>query len=100
MGLYQNGASPTGPNAIGGEVALDAVGIDLHSGHEFKVTLGYDGSALTATVRDTLTQQQVVHAFPFNISAVTGAQAFVGFTGGTGGLNADQDILSWEFSSL
>jgi hypothetical protein len=100
MGLYQNGASPTGPNAIGGEVALDAMGIDLHSGHEFKVTFAYDGSALTATVRDTLTQQQVVHPFPFNIPAVTGAQAFVGFTGGTGGLNADQDILSWEFSSL
>ncbi|MFL6451681.1 MAG: lectin-like domain-containing protein [Bryobacteraceae bacterium] len=100
MGLYQNGASPTGPNAIGGEVALDTMGIDLHSGHEFKVTLAYDGSTLTATIRDTLTQKQVVHPFPFDIPAVTGAQAFVGFTGGTGGLSADQDILSWEFSSL
>lgn len=100
MGLYQNGASPTGPNAIGGEVALDAMGIDLHSGHEFKVTLAYDGSTLTATIQDTLTRNEVMHPFPFDIPGAIGAQAFVGFTGGTGSLSADQDILSWEFSSL
>lgn len=99
LGLYQNGTAPMAANAIGGEVALGKLGIDLHSGHAFRVTLAYDGATLQATIRDLLTQQQIVHAFPFDIPSVTGSQAFVGFTGGTGGLNADQDILSWELSS-
>lgn len=99
MGLYQNGAPPIPSNAIGGEVALDPLGLDLHTGHQFRVTLSYDGGTLQATVLDLLLQTQVTHAFPFNIQAVTGTAAFVGFTAGTGGLSADHDILSWQFTS-
>jgi hypothetical protein len=98
MGLYQNGDRPIPSNAIGGEVALDSLGLDLHTGHQFRVTLIYDGATLNATVLDLLLQKQVTHAFPFNIQAVTGNAAFVGFTAGTGGLSADHDILSWQFT--
>ena len=99
MGLYQNGDPPIPSNAVGGEVALDPLGLDLHTGHQFRVTLSYDGGTLQATILDLLLQKQVTHAFPFNIQAVTGTAAFVGFTAGTGGLSADHDILSWQFTS-
>jgi hypothetical protein len=52
MGLYRDGAAPTTANAIGGEIALDPLGISLQSGHHFRVTVSYDGAALTAVVRD------------------------------------------------
>ena len=99
MGLYQNGDSPTAANAIGGEIALDPLGMNLRSSHQFRVTLTYDGATLQAVVRDLTLQTQITRAFPFNIAAITGNTAFVGFTGGTGGLNANLDVLSWQFTS-
>jgi len=99
MGLYQNGNSPIGANAIGGEVPLDTMGINLHSGHQFLVTLTYDGTAIQAVVRDLTLQTQINRAFPIDVPAITGKTAFVGFTGSTGGLSANLDILSWQFTS-
>ena len=38
--------------------------------------------------------------YKVNIAATVGAtQAWVGFTAGTGGLSATQDILSWQFTT-
>jgi len=73
--------------------------MNLRSSHQFRVTLTYDGATLQAVVRDLTLQTQITRAFPFNIAAITGNTAFVGFTGGTGGLNANLDILSWQFTS-
>ena len=40
------------------------------------------------------------HTFPINIPATIGSNvAYIGFTGGTGGLSASQKILSWTLSS-
>jgi Legume lectin domain/Chitobiase/beta-hexosaminidase C-terminal domain/Bacterial Ig-like domain (group 2) len=94
-GLYTNGASPTTPF-----VDLTGSGIDLHSGHVFNVHMVYDGTNLTMTVTDATTNAAFTRAFPINIPAtVGGSSAYVGFTGGTGGLTAIQEIITWTYVS-
>jgi hypothetical protein len=93
-GLYTNGAEPTTP-----ATDLSASGIDLHSGHVFNVTMTYDGTTLMVTITDASTGASATQSYQVNIPAVVGSNtAFVGFTGGTGGLTATEDILSWDFT--
>jgi hypothetical protein len=94
-GIYTNGASPTTPF-----VDLTGSGIDLHSGHVFNVHMVYDGTNLTITITDASTNAAFMHAFPINIPATVGGNsAYVGFTGGTGGLTAIQEIITWTYVS-
>ncbi len=96
-GLYLNGAAPTGA----GSVDLTGSGIDLHSGDVFSVSLSYDGSTLTEVITDTATGASFTHTYSVNIVSVLGrSTAFVGFTAGTGGLTATQDILAWNYTAL
>ena len=74
MGLYQDGNSRSPQNAIGGEVPLDAIGTNPHSGHQFRVTLTYDGVTLQAVVRDLILQTQIARTFTIDIPAITGKQ--------------------------
>ncbi len=99
MGLYKNGDSPTAQNAVGGEIALGPLGIDLHSGHHFRATLAYDGATLKVVLRDLTLLKEITQSFAVDIPAITGNTAHVGFTAGTGLLSADQEIVSWQFSS-
>lgn len=99
LGLFQNGDSPTAANAVGGETALDPLGIDLHSGHQFRVTLVYDGATLQTTIRDLVLLKELSRSFVIDIPAITGNTAHVGFTAGTGLLTADHEIVSWQFTS-
>ena len=95
-GMYTNGASPTTP-------ALDMTssGVNLHSGDVFNVHMTYDGTTLKMTVTDAATPTQTFSAsWPINIpSTVGGNTAYVGFTGGTGGVSATQEIISWTYSN-
>ncbi len=94
-GLYTNGASPTTPaTTIGGNVSL-------HSGDILKAHITYDGATLTLTITDTVnTALTFTTSWPVNIPSVVGGNtAFVGFTGGTGGSTATQEILTWTYSS-
>jgi hypothetical protein len=94
-GIYTNGASPTTPF-----VDLTGSGIDLHSGHVFNVHMVYDGTNLTMTITDATTNAAFTHAFPINIPAIVGGNsAYVGFTGGTGGLTAIQEVITWTYVS-
>jgi hypothetical protein len=94
-GLYTNGAIPTTPS-----VDLTGSGIDLHSGHVMNVQISYDGTNLTMTITDPTANATFTHAWPVNISSVVGANtAFVGFTAGTGGLTAVQDIINCTMTS-
>jgi len=94
-GIYTNGASPTTPF-----VDLTGSGIDLHSGHVFNVHMVYDGTNLTMTITDATTSAAFTHAFPINIpGTVGGNSAYVGFTGGTGGLTAIQEVITWTYVS-
>jgi hypothetical protein len=94
-GSYTNGASPTTP-------ALDMTssGVNLHSGDVFNVHVTYDGTTLTWTITDATTGKTFTASSTVNIpSLVGGNTAFVGFTGGTGGSTATQDIITWTFTS-
>src|ERR1700730_701296 len=94
-GLYINGAVPTTPS-----VDLTGSGIDLHSGDVMNVQMGYDGTNLTMTITDPTANGTFTYAWPVNIPNVIGANtAFVGFTAGTGGLTAIQDIINWTLTS-
>ena len=93
-GFYTNGAVPEMPS-----IDLSSTGINLHSADVFHAHLVYDGTNLTLTLTDTVTNATVTEQTPLNIpSLVGGNSAYVGFTGGTGGLTATQEILSWSYS--
>ena len=95
-GLYLNGASPTIP-----AIDLTSSGIDLHSGSNFSVHLAYDGTNLSMTLSDPVSGHTFTTTWQVNIpAAVGGPSAFVGFTGGTGGLTSSQKITTWTFSVL
>jgi hypothetical protein len=61
----------------------------------------YDGTTLTMTITDTVnTAQTFTTNWAVNIpSTVGGNTAWVGFTGGTGGLTATQEILTWTYAT-
>lgn len=92
-GLYTNGASPTVPAiTLGG-------GVNLHSGDPFNVHFSYNGTTLSMTITDAnVPSQTFTTSWTVNIPATIGSNtAFAGFTGGTGGATAIQEILTWVY---
>jgi hypothetical protein len=67
----------------------------------FQVMLHYDGTTLSATITDLTTS--VTFNAPsqtINIPQIVGGNtAWVGFTGGTGGLNVEQDVNTWTYAT-
>jgi hypothetical protein len=93
-GLYLNGASPSAP-----AVGMTGSGINLQSGDPVQVTLSYDGATLAEFLRDLDTGGTFATSYPVNIpQAVGGDTAYVGFTGGTGGLTSVQSVQTWSFT--
>jgi hypothetical protein len=90
-GLYLNGATPTNV----GSIDLTSSGINLHSGDIFNVTMTYNGATLSVTITDTVTGAKATQQYTVSI----GPSAYVGFTAGTGGMSATQEILNWTFTS-
>jgi fibronectin type 3 domain-containing protein len=94
-GLYIDGVAPTNV----GSIDLTGTGIDLHSGDVINVTMTYDGTTLTVTETDPTVNKSASQSYTINIpNTVGGGTAYVGFTAGTGGLTATQDILSWSYT--
>jgi hypothetical protein len=94
-GLYTNGADPS-QNSID----MSSSGLSLHSGNPLKVTLAYNGTTLAMTITDTKTKASFSKSWAINIPATVGGNsAYVGFTGGTGGLTAVQDVTSWTYAA-
>ncbi|MEQ1353285.1 MAG: hypothetical protein ABLT11_04655, partial [Candidatus Acidiferrum sp.] len=93
-GLYTGGASPTTP------ATTFAGGIDLHNGHIFSAHIVYDGTTLTMTVTDTqATTNTFTKSWTVNIpSAIGGNTAYVGYTGGVGGLTVRSEIITWTYT--
>ena len=90
-GIYIDGASPTIPAAD-----VTSSGVNLHTTDVFNVQISYDGTNLTMTITDTTTNATFTQAWPINIPATVGGNtAYVGFTGGTGGNTAIQEIIGW-----
>jgi len=94
-GLYLNGASPTTP-----AIDMTSSGVNLLSGDVFNVHMTYDGTTLNMTITDATTGSTFSTSWAVNIPSTVGANtAFVGFTGGTGGLTATQDVINWTYTS-
>jgi hypothetical protein len=92
-GIYTNGIVPTLPSTD-----LTSTGVNLHSGDTMHAHIVYDGTNLTLTLTDTVTNATTTKVFPINIpSVVGGSNAYVGFTGSTGGMSATQNVLSWTY---
>jgi hypothetical protein len=93
IGLYTDGASPTTP-----AIDLSNTRITLN-GSVFKGHVVYDGTDLTMTFTDINSNVSYTHVWPIDIpGTVGGATAYVGFTGGTGGLGSQNWIFSWSYS--
>jgi Bacterial Ig-like domain (group 3)/Legume lectin domain len=94
-GLFADGAAPTNV----GSVNLGAGGIDLHSGHVFRVGTTYDGTTLKVLILDANTGASNTQNYTVDIpTKVGGSTAFVGFTGATGALTATQGIVNWTYT--
>lgn len=94
-GLYTNGADPS-QNSID----MTSSGLSLHSGNPLNVTLAYNGTTLAMTITDTKTKASFSKSWTIDIpTTVGGSTAYVGFTGGTGGLTAVQDVVSWTYAA-
>jgi hypothetical protein len=101
--LYSgNGGSKSGFTTNGTINYASTGAVDITSGHPIGVTILYDGTNATETLVDpiagtTFTTSQVVGP----LSAILGGStAFVGFTGGTGGVNAMQTISGFTYSNV
>jgi Legume lectin domain/Chitobiase/beta-hexosaminidase C-terminal domain len=94
-GLYTNGAALSGSS-----IDMTSSGLSLHSGNPLNVTLNYNGTNLSMTITDSSTKASFSKSWAINIpSTVGGNTAYVGFTGATGGLTAQQQITSWTYST-
>lgn len=95
-GMYTNGVSPTTP-----ALDLTSSGVNLHSGDIFNVHMTYDGTTLKMTITDAVTPSQTFStSWAINIPATVGGNtANVGFTAGTGGLTATQEIVTWTYTT-
>ena len=93
-GEYTDGASPTTPFTD-----MTSSGVNLHSGDVMTVHMTYDGTTLSITVTDATAGKTFSTSWPVNIPAVVGTStAYVGFTGGTGGSTALQEIITWSYA--
>jgi hypothetical protein len=94
-GLYINGAAPTVP-----AIDMTSSGVALTSGDVITAHLFYDGTMLYLTLKDPVVGKTYTTRFAVNLPKTLGSNtAYVGFTGGTGGLTASQKILTWTFTS-
>ena len=58
----------------------------------------YNGTNLNMTLTDAVTLATWSQSFAINIPAIVGGNtAYVGFTGGTGGLTSSQKLTSWTY---
>jgi methionine-rich copper-binding protein CopC len=105
-GLFTDGRSPSIPEAGSGNVnvpldpaVINLSGPDPANPDPIQVDMTYDGTTLDVTIRDTVTGGMLSQSYTVNIPALVGGNAaYVGFTGGTGGVHsAFQVIQSWTF---
>ena len=100
-GLYTNGIFPCCGN--GTSVTIGG-GVDIRDPNPKKVVLSYNGSTLSETITDLVTSATFTTSYTVDIpsTVVPGSSNifYVGFTGGTGGLAAIQDVLTWKLQQV
>ena len=94
-GFYINGQAPITPT-----VDISPSGIQLNSGDSIQATVSYTGLTLNLKLLDLVTNKTFTYSQAMNIPSIVGGNtAYVGFTGGTGGLSASQKLLSWTYTT-
>jgi hypothetical protein len=95
-GIFTDGAAPFVP-----AIDLTSSGINLHSGLVYNVRISYANSSMLLQIIDPNTNTSFFQTtFPIDIpTTVGGNTVLVGFTGGTGGETAIQQILTWNVAS-
>ena len=94
-GVYTNGQAPVLPT-----IDISPSGIQLKSGDSIQAQVTYDGTTLTLNLLDLVTNAKFTMSQAIDIPQIVGGNtAYVGFTGGTGGLTASQKILTWTYSA-
>lgn len=100
-GVFVDGHAPTVANGVPDQTLVDlsTSPINLHSGHDFSVLLSYNGTTLTETITDLTTNGTFTTTYTINIPGnhVGANTGWVGFGGGTGGLTAIQDVMTWAY---
>jgi hypothetical protein len=92
-GFYTDGAVPTVP-----AVDMTSSGVNLHSGDILNAQISYNGTTLTLTLTDTVTNASFTTSQTINIPSTVGADtAYIGFTASTGGSAAIQQVLNWTY---
>lgn len=92
-GFYIDGAYPSVP-------ALDMTvsGVNLHGTDLLHAHVNYDGTTLSLVLTDTVTGASFSASKAIDIPTTVGGNiAYVGFTAGTGGQTAVQQILNWTY---
>lgn len=91
-----NGYSTILTNGAAVPVSATIAPVNFNSGNVFKAYMTYDGTNLTVVISDPTAGTTSTATYPINIPTTVGAStAYVGFTGGTGGANESQQILTW-----
>jgi hypothetical protein len=101
MSLSFGGTAVYTNGAVGGNGGYNSNSpVNLSSGHPILVNLQYAAGNLLETLTDNTASTTYTHTFTgLNIPAIVGAnQAFVGFTGGTGGFATPQNISNFTFT--
>jgi hypothetical protein len=94
-GIYTNGQPPILPT-----VDITPSGIQLGSGDSIEAQVTYTGLTLTLKLLDLVTNKTFTMSQAINIPQIVGANtAYVGFTGGTGGLSSSQKLISWTYTT-
>jgi hypothetical protein len=96
VGIYTNGV-------IDNTTTDDDPGFFIANGHNFRADISYDDSAkaLTLTITDLTDNTIVPFTKTYSVDipgTIGGHEAFVGFTGATGGLNTEIDLSNWNFN--
>jgi Chitobiase/beta-hexosaminidase C-terminal domain/Legume lectin domain len=94
-GIYTNGQPPVLPT-----VDISSSGIQLGSDDSIQAQIVYDGANLTLNLLDLVTNDKFTMTQAINIpQVVAGNTAYVGFTGGSGGLSSSQKLLTWTYAT-
>lgn len=94
-GVYTDGEPPLTPT-----VDISKSGIQLGSGDAIVANITYNGTTLTLHLRDVVSNDTFTMSKTINIPQIVGGNtAYVGFTGGTGGLSSSQKILNWTYAT-
>ena len=99
--LYTGNAGGAGTSYVSGgttaNTQLSTSPVSLTSQDKMLVTLSYNGTTLTETIKDTVTGGSSTNTYNVNMAAdAGGSTAYVGFAGGSGGAGSDQMISNFS----